>query len=183
MISGTTGHERTTLTRDCMGIRIPDGIPTTLLAGSPVIITQQLGGSYTVSCEGGYLARIDSADADAIGKTAQPLPAADHRGAITKDVVYHQLESVYDPEIPVNIVELGLIYDCEIKEDAAGARIRIEMTLTAPGCGMGPVLQEDVRRKVTALPGVGSVQVDMIFDPPWDASMMSDVARLELGMM
>ena len=179
-----TAHaQKIVLHRDVVAIRVPDGTPTSLRSGDEVTITQELGSSYTLSCPGGYMVRLDAVDADAIGRIAKDLPGAHHLGPITKDVVYRQLETVYDPEIPVNVVDLGLIYTCDINIKDNGYDVRIEMTLTAPGCGMGPVLQDDVHRKVAALPGVVNVDVELVFDPPWDREMMSEVARLELGMM
>jgi probable FeS assembly SUF system protein SufT len=172
-----------TLTRDVDAYLIPSGARIYLQQGTEVTITQALGDSYTVNIYGN-LARIDGKDADALGKeptvTLKEIP----EGTTLDEMVWQQLKTCYDPEIPVNIVDLGLIYNCELikipgKDEY---RVDIKMTLTAPGCGMGPVLAEDVRRKLSAVPTISQVNVELVFDPPWDRSMMSDVAKLELGL-
>lgn len=173
------------LSRNCAAVRIPEGAPITLEAGTEVYVTQALGGSVTVNVRGN-LARIAAADLDALGMEAQALPA-EHAtpagdGKVDMDLVWEQLSTCYDPEIPINIVELGLIYRCEATPGEGGERIEIDMTLTAPGCGMGPILVEDVRSKVAGLPNVAEVDVDLVFDPPWNQDMMSEAARLETGL-
>ena len=175
-------REEALLGRDCEAIQIPDGYPVLLPKGFRVFITQTLGGTFTVAGELGGLYRIDAKDADALGREApgEVLPAA--TGADLEQQVWEQLRQCYDPEIPVNIVDLGLIYDCRIETPPAGGPVvHIQMTLTAPGCGMGEVLAQDVRKRLEALPGVDRAEVEIVFDPPWSQSMMSDAARLQLG--
>lgn len=169
------------LSRDVDAYLIPSGARIYLQEGTEVTITQQLGGSYTVNIYGN-LARIDGKDADALGRESEIVPTELPEGANLADYVWTQLKSCYDPEIPVNIVDLGLIYDCEINKEDAGHIVKITMTLTAPGCGMGPVLAGDVKQKILSLPTVTDVEVELVFEPPWDRSMMSDEAKLELGM-
>ena len=180
-------HDPIKLTRDCEAVQIPSGFPTTLPAGTEVRITQSLGGSYTVTTDYGNMVRIAGKDADALGLTPEIAPAAAPAPETPADVeksVWDQLRTCYDPEIPVNIVELGLVYSCVVKENATGARdVEVKFTLTAPGCGMGEYLKHDVQAKVAALPGVGNVDVEVVFDPPWNQSMMSEAAKLELGML
>ena len=171
--------------RDVAAVAIPAGVEVNLRLGSVGYITQALGGSFTVYIDGN-LFRIAGADADAIGKTpAQPPevpPGASDEDI--KHVVWQQLKTCYDPEIPVNIVDLGLIYACNVgtSEDATRT-VDIQMTLTAPGCGMGEVLVQDVRDKVLLVPTVARANVELVFDPPWNHSMMSEEARLQTGMM
>jgi probable FeS assembly SUF system protein SufT len=176
------------LKRDCEAVLIPAGTKITLQAGEPVSITQALGGSFTVVIHGN-MARIDARDADALGQ-APPAPAAGETAAapvdsaVTEEQVLEKLRTCYDPEIPVNIVDLGLVYDLQIQPmPGGGNRVEIKMTLTAPGCGMGPVLQQDVESKVSAIPGVKEAGVFLVWDPPWSRDMLSEAARLELGMM
>ncbi|MEW6704078.1 MAG: putative Fe-S cluster assembly protein SufT [Pseudomonadota bacterium] len=163
---------------------IPDGRSAELPAGTPALITQALGGSFTLWVEG-QLVRLRGADADAIGK---PPPEAPTTPAVTgpeglRGLVWQALKTCYDPEIPVDIVELGLVYACDVSPLEDGQfRVLIEMTLTAPGCGMGEAIADDVCNKVLALPQVGEATVNMVFDPPWDRSMMSEAALLTLGL-
>lgn len=169
------------LTRDCKAIQIPNGETMTLEQGHEVYITQILGGMFTVETEWGYLARIDGQDADALG---QEIPKERQKPdwsqfASLEDAAWAQLKTCYDPEIPVNIVELGLVYKLEL----LGNDLRVQMTLTAPGCGMGEVLKTDIETKLIEIPGIESVTIDLTFDPPWSSEMMSDAARLQLGMM
>jgi probable FeS assembly SUF system protein SufT len=181
------GSEQTITSREVQGIQIPDGIPVTVPAQTPVRIAQALGDTFTLMTPWGQMVRIESADADAIGKEAPEAESAEEAatGQELEEQVWERLRSCYDPEIPVNIVELGLIYDCtlEEKEGEAGAVAHIKMTLTAPGCGMGQVLADDVTRKLEALPAVRQAQVELVFDPPWNPAMMSEAARLQLGLM
>jgi probable FeS assembly SUF system protein SufT len=175
-----------TLARDCEATRIPSGSSVVLPAGTPVTITQSLGGQFTVTTDDGALLRIADKDADALGQgapaAAVPAPAA--LGPFEEERVWEQLRTVFDPEIPVNLVDLGLIYHCQaVPLPEGGHRVEIAMSMTAPGCGMGDVLKEDVRRKVQTVPGVREVQVEVVWDPPWDTSRMSDAARLQLGWM
>jgi probable FeS assembly SUF system protein SufT len=148
-----------------------------------VVITQALGGSYTVIVHGN-MARIAGADADAIGREVTASTVAPEPGQLTEEQVYEALRACYDPEIPVNIVELGLVYDMQVLPlPGGGHRVEIKMTLTAPGCGMGEVLVQDVRDKVEIVPTVARANVELVFDPPWNQTMMSDEARLQTGMM
>lgn len=172
--------------RDCAAVLVPQGEAVTLPAGSMGYITQALGGSFTVFVEGN-LFRIAGRDADAIGKEPPApleLPAGADDDAVEK-LVWQQLRTCFDPEIPVNVVELGLVYRVDVEphpERPGERRVAVEMTLTAPGCGMGDVLVADVRDKIELVPTVAEADVELVFDPPWNRSMMSDVARLETGM-
>lgn len=178
------------LLRDVCAIIIPDGTETTLALGTQVFIQQVLGGMFTVQTEEGQLVRIDGKDAEALG---QPVPT-ERREITTEEIlekgvdtcVLEQLKTCYDPEIPVNIVDLGLIYDRDVRPCTDNEReylVRIEMTLTAPGCGMGEVLKSDVEKKVRSIPSVRDVVVDLVFDPPWESSLMTDAAKLQLGFL
>lgn len=176
--------EHAYIRRECRAVQIPEGTPSLLSQGTRVRITQALGGTYTVATERGYLFRIEARDADALGRTpTEPLNAADE-GPL-EDRVWARLRTCFDPEIPINIVDLGLIYSCEIldRPESPGKRVEIKMTLTAPGCGMGPILAQDVKEKVSGLPDVEEADVEIVFDPPWSQGMMSEAARLELGML
>lgn len=175
------------LTRDVTGILIPDGTPYPLYEGNPVTIMQTLGGAYTVFTDVGYMVRIGAEDADALGKTPMPpapeIAEASDEPASVEKATWALLHTCYDPEIPIDIVELGLIYGCKVTPVPSGKnRVDIQMTLTAPGCGMGPVIQSDVERKVRSLSGVEIVDVEIVLDPPWTQDLMSDEARLELGL-
>jgi probable FeS assembly SUF system protein SufT len=170
--------------RDCEAVMVPQGDSVTLPAGQAGYITQALGGSFTVFVDGN-LFRIAGSDADAIGKLAPaPLELADD--AADEDVeklVWSQLRTCFDPEIPIDIVELGLVYDCDLEKTGEGQRkVNVRMTLTAPGCGMGDILVEDVRSKLEMIPTVSEADVALVFDPPWNHTMMSDAAKLETGM-
>tara|TARA_B100000965_G_C19500758_1_gene717332 strand:- start:425 stop:982 length:558 start_codon:yes stop_codon:yes gene_type:complete len=176
------------LNRDCDAILIPVGTPLTLSEGTTVLITQALGGSYTVNVNGN-LARIDAKNADALGfEIKNDLDSEAKKeitgdGAVDEELIWEQLKTCYDPEIPINIVELGLIYQCDITPlGADGNQVDIVMTLTSPGCGMGDYLAEDVRLKILALPNVTKVNVSVTFEPPWNYDMMSEAAKLETGM-
>ena len=173
-----------TFERDCEVVMIPGGDVVTMPAGTVGYITQALGGSFTVFVDG-HLLRIAGVDADAIGKEPV-MPPSRPEDATEEDIerlLWDQMKTVYDPEIPVNIVDLGLIYRCEINQDEnGGLAIDVEMTLTAPGCGMGDILVDDVRSKLELVPTVNRVNVELTFEPPWNHSMMSEVARLETGM-
>ncbi|MDH3646113.1 MAG: putative Fe-S cluster assembly protein SufT [Gammaproteobacteria bacterium] len=177
--------EPVTLRRDVDAVIIPAGEPVQLHEGTDGYITQALGGSFTVYIDGN-LFRISGQDADALGKEPVAAPEAP-QNATDEDIekiVEKQLRSCYDPEIPINIVDLGLIYRCDIaREDDNQRSIAVEMTLTAPGCGMGEILVHDVQSKLAIIPTVATVKVELVFDPPWNHSMMSDEARLQTGMM
>ena len=178
-------REARTLSRDVEVAAIPYGDRLTLTMGTTVFITQALGGSYTAMTDHGYLVRIEGRDADAIGeKPILPMTTEDTKGRSTQDLAWDQLKTCFDPEIPVNIVDLGLVYKVEAQPlDGGGERVHVEFTLTAPGCGMGDFLRQDVEQKLLAIPGVKGVDVQVVLDPPWDQGMMSDVARLQLGLM
>ena len=176
--------ELVTLSRVCEVIEIPSGIRATLAAGAVVRIMQSLGSGYTVATDRGYMYRVDAKDMDALGlsNVATSSAPAVHEGCFSEQMVWDQLKTVYDPEIPVNIVDLGLVYSCDIGPLAQGGNsVHIKMSMTAPGCGMGNVLKGDVRNKLARLPGVEEVQVEVVFDPPWHPGLMSDAAKLQLG--
>ncbi|MDT8377063.1 MAG: putative Fe-S cluster assembly protein SufT [Mariprofundaceae bacterium] len=182
-----TSGEMITVIRDVDAVLIPLGTPVMIPGGAQVRITQELGGSYTVAVKGN-LARVEGRDADALGITGveatdKPGGQSPATGPVSEDELWDVLKTCYDPEIPVNIVDLGLIYDCHVVDtDEGGNHVDILMTLTAPGCGMGPFIVDDVRQKVLGVANVSDVHVELVFDPPWDRSMMSDEARLQLGM-
>ncbi len=177
-----SAQERTIVTtrRDCPGRLVPVGDPVIIPANTFVTLTQALGGNYTVVYNGNMV-RVDGTDADALGLESIhldfPVPEG---GQIDEAQVWQALHTIYDPEIPVDLVNLGLIYSVEI--DQPGARVDIRMTLTAPGCGMGPVLVGDVEYRVAQVPNVRKVAVELVFDPPWHREMMSEEAQLETGM-
>jgi probable FeS assembly SUF system protein SufT len=180
-------QKETTTTRDVVASEIPAGTKFTIPAGARLQITQSLGGSYTVMVPMGYLARIDGRDADAIGEKAEPEPKPTVKGTAEKpveDLCWDQLRTCYDPEIPVNIVDLGLVYRVQLTPlPEGGNKVDVTFTLTAPGCGMGDVLREDIRQKLLTVPDIHEANVRVLFDPPWSRSMMSDAAKLQLGMM
>ncbi|MGA0265880.1 MAG: putative Fe-S cluster assembly protein SufT [Lysobacterales bacterium] len=171
--------------RDCAVVMIPAGNEVTIPAGTVGYITQALGGSFTVFVDGN-LFRVAGVDADAIGKEPVAPPSLPEN-ATEDDVerlIWEQIKTCYDPEIPVNIVDLGLVYSCDLAKGAKGERlVSVVMTLTAPGCGMGDILVEDVRSKISLVPTIERVSVELTFDPPWNHQMMSDAARLQTGMM
>lgn len=177
-------HREITLSRDCDAIQIPSGHPIVLPAGMNVIITQSLGGTYTVATPGG-LARIEYKDADALG--LDPSQEGSEKVAISgplEEAVWNQLKTVFDPEIPVNVVDLGLIYDCQVtKKESGGASVLVKMTLTAPGCGMGPAIASDARYKILALDGIEDAEVELVWDPAWNQSMISEEGRMKLGLV
>jgi probable FeS assembly SUF system protein SufT len=184
-----------TLSRDCAAIRIPSGEPINLSAGTPVYLTQSLGGTFTVQAPSlGGLFRVAGSDADALGldvpaagagSAAAPgrLQAAGLSGPVNEAAVWDRLRTVYDPEIPVNIVDLGLVYDLRIlPASAAGERVEVKMTLTAPGCGMGGAIAADAQSKIAAVPGVAEAEVQVVWDPPWSAEMMTPEGKRILGI-
>ena len=179
--------EKIILSRDCDAVLIPQGTLIHLPKDSEVFIVQALGGSYTVHINGN-LARIEGQDADALGyeateKKDTKVSEITGDGSVDEELVWEQLRNCYDPEIPVNIVELGLIYECKITPlETPGNRIDITMTLTAPGCGMGEFLVEDIRNRIACVPNISDVNVELTFDPPWNQSMMSEAAKLQTGM-
>jgi len=165
---------------------VPSGEKVTLPGGSSVWLTQNLGGSYTVMTDHGYTVRIDGQDGDALGM--KPLPDVTPGGPAenseeVQKLVWNQLRSCFDPEIPVNIVDLGLIYDCAVTALAAGGyKAAVRFTLTAQGCGMGQFLKEDIRGKLLAVPGIREVDVELVWDPPWNQAMISGNAKQQLGI-
>ena len=176
-------HEPITLNRACEAIEIPSGIRNTIPAGATVRIMQSLGTSYTVATDRGYMFRIDAKDADALG-ISQPAgeSTAAATGTFSEQMVKDQLKTVFDPEIPVNVLDLGLIYSCAITPlQEGGKRLDLKMSMTAPGCGMGNVLKADVENKLSRLPEVKEVHVEIVFDPPWHPGLMSESAKLQLG--
>ena len=177
-------RKEATVARDVEAREIPSGTPITLHTGDPVIITQTLGGSFTVMTPVGFLARIDGKDADAIGEEVAVVDAAADEGKSTEDLAWDQLRTCFDPEIPVNIVDLGLVYACTLSPlPEGGQKIDVKFTLTAPGCGMGDVLREDIKGKLLTVPDIKDADVQVVFDPPWSLQMMSEAAKLQLGMM
>lgn len=181
------GHtnEPVTLNRDVTAVIIPAGEELLLREGTSGFITQALGGSFTVYVEGN-LFRIAGIDADALGKepTIAPKVPENPTDADVENVIWEQLRTCYDPEIPVNVVDLGLIYRCEIRPLGNGQRsVDVDMTLTAPGCGMGDILVQDAQEKIAIVPTVTEVRVQLVFDPPWNQTMMSEEARLQTGLL
>ncbi len=176
-----------TLRRDCRAIRIPGGETTILPAGIPVVLAQALGGSYTVEVPafGGFF-RVAGSDADALGLLPEDVAGTASRPAerpAEEDDVWDRLRTCYDPEIPVNIVDLGLVYDLKLlPHPSGGRRVEVRMTLTAPGCGMGPAIAADAQQKIASLPGVAEAEVSVVWDPPWSLDMMSAEAKRRLGV-
>lgn len=175
-----------TLTRDCEAVMVPSGATVTLQKGGQAVITQALGDSFTVVVNGNMF-RIAGKDADAIGREipvtpAQTAPAS--VGPVDEKLVWAQMKTCYDPEIPVNVVDLGLIYDCKVLPlPAGGSRVEVKMTLTAPGCPMAGSIAADVKTKLERVPGVSEVNVDIVWEPPWNQQMMTEAAKLQLGLM
>lgn len=180
-------NERT-VSRDIPATIVPYGDQVTIPAGTEVMITHRLGGNFTVTWSGG-MAQINGQFADALGEVnSAPAPsetAADHEGPPSEEEIWDALRSVFDPEIPVNIVDLGLVYSLKVlPDDEAGAYdVKVDMTLTAPGCGMGPVIAQDAQMKVETVPGVRQAAVDIVWDPPWNQDMISDIGKMELGLL
>jgi len=187
----STDSPVTVLTRDIEAIQIPSGLTKKLHKGTPVIITQALGGTYTIVVEhSAGLFRVLASDADALNKihhepaAQNGTGAAKAEGPLNEDEVWAQLKTCYDPEIPVNIVDLGLIYSLEIKpQEGGGNLVEVKMTLTAPGCGMGPSIASDAQRKILSIHGVTDAQVDVVWDPPWSAERISQEGKQKLGMV
>lgn len=170
------------ITRECEATLIPSGIKVTIQKNSLVMITQALGNSYTVYVNGN-LARVAGKDGDALGMVIMDEVDVNTLPGTLDEKIWEVLKTIYDPEIPVNIVDLGLVYECKADKLDSGYDVFIKMTLTAPGCGMGPVLIADLEQKVRTINQVVNVKIDLVFDPPWNRDMMSDVAKLQLGML
>jgi len=180
-----SSHQEIILKRDTDAIQIPSGNPLVLPVGTKVMVTQSLGNTYTVATPGG-LARIDEKDADALGidasAAAAPVKTA-VKGSL-EEAIWEQLKTVFDPEIPVNVVDLGLIYECLLLNPQEGVtKAHVKMTLTAPGCGMGPTIAADARGRILTLEGIDEAEVELVWDPPWNQSMISEAGRMKLGMV
>jgi probable FeS assembly SUF system protein SufT len=183
-----TRHEPIALKRPVEAVLVPSGERATIPAGEWVTVQQTLGGQFTAMTLRGGIVRIDGHDADALGdeyvdeaRKAQEKTAAIHEGGVTDEKVWETLGEIYDPELPVSIVELGLVYFVGVEPVEGGAKVTVRMTLTAPGCGIGDVLLEDVRDRLRRTPGVKEADVQMVFEPPWHSGMMTEAARLTLG--
>jgi len=176
--------ERVELTRDCEAVQVPAGNKVTLEKGIEVFITQALGGTYTLQVPAhGGLFRIQSKDADAVGKTAEENPAATAAAGDLETMVWEQLKTCFDPEIPVNIVDLGLVYGMEMTPEAEGGhKVEVKMTLTAQGCGMGASIAIDAKQKILSIAGITEANVDLVWDPPWNPQMISPEGRERLGI-
>ena len=184
-------HENTEFTtaRDVEAIQIPSGNKTTIPAGTPGVVTQTLGGSYTIATYQG-LARVAEKDLEALGlekpssTNGEKPSAAENNGPVDEKAVWDQLRQCYDPEIPVNIVDLGLVYDCSSsRKKDGGTKVEVKMTLTAPGCGMGPAIAHDAQSKILSIDGVEEADVQLVWDPPWNQNMISEAGRMKLGMI
>ena len=178
--------EQVIVERDCEATLIPFGNKITLKKGEEGHITQALGGSYTVMIRGN-LVRIEGKDADAIGKIPEIQPWLEETktdGRVNEKAVWEAMKTCYDPEIPVNVVDLGLIYSCKLSDnDKTGSNVDVKMTLTAPGCGMGDMIANEVKQKIEGISGIAEVNVELVWDPPWDQNMINESARLQLGML
>jgi probable FeS assembly SUF system protein SufT len=181
-------NDAKTLTRDVEAYVVPAGTKVTLMKGETAYITQSLGGTYTVVVNGNMF-RIEGKDADALDVAAEVKPTPSAGPARSKEVlekeVWSQLKNCYDPEIPVNIVDLGLIYSCDLAPIGAGQTFKadVKMTLTAPGCGMGPMIAQDVQNRLMSLDEIEEANVELVWEPPWNQGMMTDAAKLQLGLM
>jgi len=180
-------HEQILLAREVDAIQIPSGDTITLPAGTEVYITQRLGGTYTVATTQG-LARISSKDADALGvdmeeEKKKQAEAVRLKDAPLEEQIWAQLKGVYDPEIPVDIVNLGLVYDCGVEKEGDKTVVNVKMTLTAPGCGMGPVIAADAQAKIMTIEGIDDARVELVWDPAWNQDMISEEGKMKLGMI
>ena len=188
-----SAYEVVNISRDCDAVQIPSGIKVTIPKGTEVKITQSLGGKYTVITDQGFMVSVDGVNADALGKKSETAPAKDQPSQsqeavdISKEAVekkvWENLKTCFDPEIPVNIVDLGLIYECKVEPTEGGHVVNIKMTLTAPGCGMGETIKQDAEAKIASNPGVKQTHIELVWQPTWNPSMMSEAAKLQLGMM
>ena len=180
-------NQEISLTREVDAIQIPSGDTIALPAGTPVVITQSLGGTYTVATSAG-LARISSNDSDALGidqagDEAKAQEDERMKDAPVNDQVWHQLKQVYDPEIPVDIVNLGLVYDCTVDDEDGKSVVNVKMTLTAPGCGMGPAIAADAQARIMTVEEIDDARVELVWDPPWNQDMISEEGKMKLGMI
>ena len=181
-------NEEIALSREVTAVQIPSGDSITLPAGTPVVVTQTLGGTYTVATSSG-LARISSEDTDALGvdlEAKEEKAAVDEAmaNASLEEQIWHQMKQVYDPEIPVDIVNLGLVYDCAIDEtDPEEVKVHVKMTLTAPGCGMGPVIAADAQARIMTLDNIEEAEVEVVWEPAWNQDMITEEGKMKLGMM
>lgn len=180
-------HEEIKLSREVAAVQIPSGDSLVLPVGTAVFITQRLGGTYTVATSQG-LARISSQDADALGINPEEERQKQENAVRLKDApleeqVWGQLKSVYDPEIPVDIVNLGLVYDCSIEQQGDKKTVQVKMTLTAPGCGMGPVIAADAQAKIMTIDGIDEAHVELVWDPAWNQDMITEEGKMKLGMI
>lgn len=175
-------QEIVTLKRDCQGFLIPAGTAIHLPRGTEVTIVQALGGNYTVNVYGNWV-QINAINADALGKEVEQAAAFDENSTL-EEKAWALMRTCFDPEIPVNIVDLGLVYECDLQAcDDSQYQANVQMTLTAPGCGMGPVLAADVKSKLETLAEIKEAHVEIVLDPPWDQSMISDEGKLQLGLL
>ncbi|MFU8848974.1 MAG: putative Fe-S cluster assembly protein SufT [Opitutales bacterium] len=179
--------DQRTLTREVQVTLIPQGTPMSLPAGEPVTITHRLGGNFTIMTSNGMF-RVSGANADALGEevteNAKGAEAAGANGPVETDQLWEALKKVFDPEIPVNIVDLGLVYSLECSERLEGGhKVEMQMTLTAPGCGMGPVIADDAKTQLEGVPGVAEAQVDIVWDPPWNQDMITEEGKMVLGLV
>lgn len=175
-------YEEIEFRRDCQAVRIPYGDTVLIPAGTGAVVTQSLGDTYTLQIPTmGGLYRIADVDSDAIGREPRRVRMAED-GPLSDEMVWDELKNVYDPEIPVNIVDLGLVYDLRIEPAPSGSKVYVAMTLTAQGCGMGPSIAMDARRRIESLPGVAEADVEVVWDPPWNPQMISPEGREKLGM-
>ena len=181
---GSSDYNIIELSQSCQATVIPGGQPMLLQAGEQVVVTQSLGGRVTVQTEMGYLVRISAEDSIALGLSSpSPETVITDQEPFDLDQVIALLKNVFDPEIPINVVDLGLIYLCHAEPLPDGThRVEIKMSMTAPGCGMGDVLKEDARTAIQSVPGVSDIDIELVWDPPWSQDRMSDAARLQLGM-
>ena len=179
----SNNDQRIRLLRDVEANMVPSGAKVTLAEGNLVQITQSLGGNHTVIINGN-MAQISAEDADALGLKIEEKQTYKPNSDFSEQLVWDQLKTCYDPEIPVNVVDLGLIYSCEISDDDnGGSLVAVKMTLTAPGCGMGDMIATEVKQKIEGVPGASEAKVELVWDPPWDRDMINESARLQLGML
>ncbi len=177
-------YEQIEIARDCEAVQVPQGNTVIIPAGTSAFLAQSLGGSYTLQIPSlGGLFRVAGKDADALGmEVSAAAVAGSGEGPVSEERVWEQLREVYDPEIPVNIVDLGLVYDLRIEPRTTGSRVEVKMTLTAPGCGMGHAISMDAKSRIESLPGVAEADVQLVWDPPWNPDMISPAGQAKLGM-